>query len=955
MTTAPATEPVNKLFENLHEYLAAFAPDMAKRVETGLRPLFTPGVDPLSPEVQALLAGEVRPFPAQAVGVEGCVRTLRKHHNAWLIGETGTGKTYMGAWTAAVQAAIVGHPTRNIITAPNHLVRKWKRHLETVIPGARVTIVQSFADLTRLPRDRYECVKTIRHKDGSTSTQKSWRWARPTAPEFFVLPRDRGKLGYAWRPAPLVRTLGLMSEPDPENRGKRRLMTSNVPHCPKCAARVQDEEGGPVASDYFHNSKGGPGTRRSCLNVIGKKKDGTEILCNEPLWQAFNGARGAFQHPSMHCPGVSPRRMAPCVYLRKIGMRFHTYIADEVHELKGAGTLQGQMFADLCSMSSNTMLLTGTMTGGYATNLLYLMWRCMPDRMKNADINFSATGHEDYIELYGVKRETTRYIAEDDSQSHADLMLGRGKATGKRSKELPGLSPLVFVNFLMDRAVFIRLSEMHDHLPPLTEKIHELPMDAEIDKTLAEMQKQWKRHQEEVKPSRAWSAMRAMMLRWPDKPWVEPYTIYDIDPDGGFEIKVLDVPQMARKERAKERRVCQLARRNKLRGRKTWVFTELTGLEGPPAWDWMEWMASCLRKRGLRVAILRSPLGGGPDSQDREEWIIKTAPDVDVIISNPVLVQTGLDLLDFPSIIFAYCGDNTYTLRQASRRAWRLGQTKECEVDYVVYKTTADGAKSLQAAALSLMANKMASALAIEGDLSSNEGLVAMSGGDDISTQLAKFINGKLNDLEPASTAFERYRKTLERAVPNVVAPSIPLPPLRLAPIILQPNLPVQDPDVLTEPAPLPTPKRRAVREPERPAVQESHPMDPSPAPPLESSPRFGAKEPAGIRERKQQRLMVLSLALGKGASEVDGDRYRFGDQWYHLVAKARATVRERNFEDTAADRPGAIIAFVEPNYDSGPSESPLLIEHADLSYRVSFMPVSAYLAGDRTPKGTLA
>ena len=47
-----------------------------------------------------------------------------------------------------------------------------------------------------------------------------------------------------------------------------------------------------------------------------------------------------------------------------------------------------------------------------------------------------------------------------------------------------------------------------------------------------------------------------------------------------------------------------------------------------------------------------------------------------VCICHPKLVQTGLDLLEFPTIFFVQTGYSIYTLRQASRRSWRIGQKR---------------------------------------------------------------------------------------------------------------------------------------------------------------------------------------------------------------------------------------------------------------------------------------
>ena len=58
---------------------------------------------------------------------------------------------------------------------------------------------------------------------------------------------------------------------------------------------------------------------------------------------------------------------------------------------------------------------------------------------------------------------------------------------------------------------------------------------------------------------------------------------------------------------------------------------------------------------------------------------------IDVLITNPELVKTGLDLLEFPTIVFLQSGYNVYSLQQAARRSWRIGQKQPVRVIYLGY------------------------------------------------------------------------------------------------------------------------------------------------------------------------------------------------------------------------------------------------------------------------------
>ena len=97
-------------------------------------------------------------------------------------------------------------------------------------------------------------------------------------------------------------------------------------------------------------------------------------------------------------------------------------------------------------------------------------------------------------------------------------------------------------------------------------------------------------------------------------------------------------------------------------------------------------------------------------------------------------MQTGLDLIDFPTLIWYETDYSVYTMRQASRRSWRIGQKRPVKVVFMAYRNT------LQADALKLVAKKLQSSLAVEGELP-EDGLAAFGDdGDDMMLALARQI-----------------------------------------------------------------------------------------------------------------------------------------------------------------------------------------------------------------------
>jgi hypothetical protein len=164
--------------------------------------------------------------------------------------------------------------------------------------------------------------------------------------------------------------------------------------------------------------------------------------------------------------------------------------------------------------------------------------------------------------------------------------------------------------------------------------------------------------------------------------------------------------------------------------------------------DTQEKLSKLLEESGYRVAILTS---GVPPNR-REEWVEKQVRDgVQVLITNPSLVETGLDLNDFTTLYYYNIAYNLFTLRQSSRRSWRINQkAPKVEVYFSYYEGT------MQHRAIRLMASKLAVAGIIEGNFT-DEGLAAMSDCADMTTALARELTqGISNEVEDLSAVFKK-------------------------------------------------------------------------------------------------------------------------------------------------------------------------------------------------------
>ena len=172
--------------------------------------------------------------------------------------------------------------------------------------------------------------------------------------------------------------------------------------------------------------------------------------------------------------------------------------------------------------------------------------------------------------------------------------------------------------------------------------------------------------------------------------------------------------------------------------------------------------------------------------------LVRTAAEgrrAEVVICHPKLVETGLDLLAFPTLYFYETGYSLHTLRQASRRSWRIGQRFPVRVKFVTYSGT------MQETCLRLMGKKMLVALMMEGKFS-GEGSQALDTDEDLMSAMARELVEKAGVGESADAVWRELDHERERVLPRLTAAE-PVPEEEPAPVL---DLPMP---LATPPAPV--------------------------------------------------------------------------------------------------------------------------------------------------------
>ena len=707
----------------IYDYMRAHAALLGDRI---LReyPALHQFDDPVSPRIVQLLR---TPFPAQTIAIMGIAKRWEQARTGMVVAECGTGKTLISLGAIHVHSA--RDPFTALAMVPPHLVEKWAREAFFTLPGIRVFLIDDLrngggenkfhgVNEVKLNHGRivreglHTTLSELRLRKDSPSSRKRWR-SLCGRPALFIVGRERAKLGYFWRHA------------------------YNVPRSgPYIGCVVNCDTGKPVIVDdgrltaaQFEQFK--------ISETIESRGDKSCRPFHSPLWQA---------------DADKIRRMAPIEFIGRYMSGWFDYaICDEVHQLAG-DTAQGNALGTIASCSDRIVGLTGTLLGGYADDLFNTLFRLEAGRMKEHGYEWGTSGRSSFTQDYGVLETITKVEPADNKCSKAK--------TTSVVRRKPGASPLLFGEFLMQLCAFVFLEDISGELPPYEETYLSVAMDPRMREAYSELEDDIRHALKAHKGNRSvLSTMLNTLLLYPDHPYGLG-TLYGTEFDSELKRKVPFVIAETRDLSedslySKERRLLQEIKQELAEGRRCQVFAVYTRKH-----DVTGRLERILSNEGIRTAGLRANV----DTSKREAWYARQIKDgVQVVICHPKLVETGLDLLDFPTIIFYESGYSLHTLRQASRRSWRIGQRLPVRVKFLCYEGT------MQTARLRLMGKKLLVALTMEGKFA-GEGLQSIDEDDDMLSAMARELVERNGIGETADAVWKALNAENQKLFPTTTS-----------------------------------------------------------------------------------------------------------------------------------------------------------------------------------------
>ncbi len=548
-----------------------------------------------------------------------------------------------------------------------------------------------------------------------------------------LIKRDMTKLGAGFRPAVIWRNvpkaLWRPDAPIPDGcTASQRVVKDRLPHCPTCGCQVTQEKKGatlPASASWLKSG------RRTCA------------VCHSPLWQEARD-RGSMPREGEKYPRKNPRYRLD-VYLKRVYPdRVGLLVWDEVHEAQSSDTGNGESFGRMAGTARKVLAMTGTPFNGRSSSLFNLQYHLNPrvkaaynwggaDRLSRKergggwpqviDSSGKARGRAEsrWVSVMGVREQVVEERPTFDSNT--------GAYTGTRTyqrpyEEAPGISPLLVAEML-DHTIYFSLGDLGKWLPRYEEVAHPVEMDAdtlsEYDGTRAVLK--------EYLVQRRWegdATFRGAYLQWamgwanaPFRPYEVVHNIKHPLTGEKQAHTVRHIPSYGeRRVYAKEQALIDLLRDELAADRPCVVYLRQTATR-----DIQPRIEALIREHvpGAQPFILKNTV-----QAERREQVIDNAvaQGVNVIICNPELTKTGLDLIFAPTIIYYELVFNLSTLMQAAARSYRLNQEHtHCKVIYLYYEGT------MEQTAVHLMSRKQRAAKLLVGDVGLT-GLEALTEGE---------------------------------------------------------------------------------------------------------------------------------------------------------------------------------------------------------------------------------
>lgn len=605
---------------DISDYLTTFADPIKDKLKENVNILYDKNrINPKTNE-------KIKLFDGQIPITQGGVESLKQKGNrfVYIAAEPGVGKTIIGTKINHIYQHEINKPNYcTLVVAPTTTLTQWEQEIKSsILEDVDVMIISSTNEFIRF----YEKTKLKVDK-----------------PTYILVGKETFKLSYKVKHGINVVKREVDVEVERGLWNDVEKQSIEVCTCPDCGMPLKNPLRKSKITYFTEKDFNKP-----------KKSNYKCSNCDSVLWQATY---------------VKNRKTSVIDFIKKKNIKFDSLIEDEVHEGNNYDSIIGAASRDIKKHAKKCILLSGTITNGYASSIYNVLFSLIPNTLKNDNV----FDKEKFIKAYGTLMAVTK---NKDNEYH---VTSRTQLKDSDYQEVEGINPLVFTKYFANNFIFAELSEVRSDLPKLKEQYIPIEHIKEVKRSEYNLQEEIK----EANPFNSSFYNDSVIKHYTNKPFnwneigiefrenSEKSNVY-IQPKNISEKIILP----------KENKLVEICKNEKENNRKTWVYCDFvtTGKysTGEPLQDRLK---RILEKNGLKVFVLKSNVR----TLDRRETIMKNKNNYDVFISHPKLINVGINLQWCTNYVFYSPSYHVNIVKQAMKRGLRINSTEDNHIYHLYY------------------------------------------------------------------------------------------------------------------------------------------------------------------------------------------------------------------------------------------------------------------------------
>lgn len=613
--------------EDIGDYLFTFLNPIKDKLNENINTLYNP--NKINPYI---FEGKIKPYKGQIPIIQAGLEVLKRDRFVYLAAEQGLGKTNMG-----------------IKINNSYFNSKGKSNYITLIVAPAITLSQWKEEIKLSIDDKADII--IIKKTSEFIIWYNKTHMQVNKPTYLIVGKETFKLMYKKKAGVNIQTRKINHRKEVENRWSRyggkevKDISENISIacCPDCGLPLQNKL--IKKEDLFFTEKDFKGNP--------KKSNYRCSNCGSILWQAMYD---------------KTKKTSIIDFIKRKHIQFDSVICDEIHESNNSSSIISNATRSLFKHTKKIILLSGTSNNGYSSSLHSLLVGLIPNTL----IKNNVMDIKDFIKEYGTLMAISK---KKDGEYYSR---GRSEIKDSDFKEIEGINPIVFTKFLCQNYIFATLDDLGNDLPPLNEYYIPIKQNDNIARSSSNIF-------DEIKSCNAFNAkmyLDSVIKHYINNPfnW-DSLTIHNGD-KGDKIVQPMNYSDMIL---PKELELIKIVKQELAEGRKCWIYVNFNN-----GGEYMK--GECLPNRIERLlkeeGITPFQLKPSVKTYDRKDLIDKKKNDYDVFISNPKLVQVGLNLTFCPTYINYMPSYMVNEVSQSNRRGYRANSTLENRIYHLYYENT---------------------------------------------------------------------------------------------------------------------------------------------------------------------------------------------------------------------------------------------------------------------------